>query len=543
MITIYNMDVRKALKKISDESVNCVITSPPYWALRDYGDGTDSIWGGLMDCEHEFDIKERKLHSGTTSEEWVNDMSRGIRETAGEWKTSDGFCLKCGAWKGQLGLEPTFELYIKHLCDIFDGVKRVLRKDGTCWVNLGDTYIGSPSGNTNQNYDEWGKKGDGLFNRLGKRHTNDFQTEVTPKPRNKYPDPKNPASLRGREQVLKQKLPDKCLTLIPMRFCIEMVNRGWILRNDIVWFKRNSMPSSVKDRVANKWEHVFLFVKNKKYYFNLDAVRKPHKTQENRPFGIVREREFGYNSKRNNNAFNYRVREAVKGTLTAKFSEMYKATPEEIEKYGSPRAREYRFPPIGGKKHVEQGDNPTYSGNQPIPNSLGGNPGDFWDITTQPFPESHFAVFPPGLVKIPIKAGCPEFVCNKCGKPREPIIKPTKDYAKLLEENKINGINQIDFFPRINNKNLPEGRKSGFEKRVTASYEKIGYTNCGCNAGFSPGIVLDPFAGSGTTLQVARNLGRNSIGIEIKDEYIDIIKKRLFKGNLFLFPEEFRIIK
>src|SRR3990167_3974329 len=100
------------LRQMPSESVNCVVTSPPYWALRNYGNSTKTIWDAKEGCEHDF-------------------------------KIVGAFCLKCPAWKGQLGLETIFELYIKHLCDIFDEIKRVLRKDGTCFVNLGDSYGGS----------------------------------------------------------------------------------------------------------------------------------------------------------------------------------------------------------------------------------------------------------------------------------------------------------------------------------------------------------------------------------------------------------------
>ena len=115
---LYNLDCRVGLPKLELESIDCCISSPPYWSLRDYGIGP-SIWDGDPECEHDFEIKERKVEG---------------------YKNKGGFCNKCGAWKGCLGLEPNFELYIKHLCDIYDDVKRVLKKSGTCWVNLGDTY-------------------------------------------------------------------------------------------------------------------------------------------------------------------------------------------------------------------------------------------------------------------------------------------------------------------------------------------------------------------------------------------------------------------
>lgn len=167
---IYQGDSLEVLKTLPSESINCCVTSPPYWALRDYG------------------------------------------------------------VEGQLGLEPNFNDYINKLCDIFDEVKRVLRKDGTLWVNIGDTYSGAGSGQKDT--------GKCVYK------TNDFR--------------KNPT---------KTNLQDKSLCNIPARFSIEMQNRGWILRNVIIWYKPNCMPSSVKDRFTVDFEYVYFFVKSKKYWF------------------------------------------------------------------------------------------------------------------------------------------------------------------------------------------------------------------------------------------------------------------------------------
>ena len=289
MIKVYNMDVLKALKLMPDESVDMQITSPPYWGLRDYGEGTGSVWSperisfkqDFEDCKHEFDSQKRKLHSGTASKEWEDDMSRGIRGKA-DWETTDHLCKKCGAWKGQLGLEPTFKLFIKHMCDIFDEVKRVLKKDGTCWVNLGDTYAGSQSTNSSV-------KSANQFN----AHMKDcYRKEAINK------------NVPG--------IPAKCLCAIPERFAIEMINRGWILRNKIIWHKPNHMPTSVKDRFANSWEYLFMFSKSKKYYFDLDAVREPHIHGKGA-------------------SFNLRVRDVKRGY--AEKSGQYKASEKEVDQY------------------------------------------------------------------------------------------------------------------------------------------------------------------------------------------------------------------
>jgi DNA modification methylase len=279
---IYLGDTLQVLKTFPDECIDCVVTSPPYWALRTYG---------------------------------VN---------------------------GELGLEPTFQEHITKMCDVFDEVKRVLKKTGTCWVNYGDTYIGSPPGNK---FDGQEGKGDGLYSRLIQR--NGIQQENAKVIIQKNPDPKLLARLRSREHVKKQSLPDKCLALIPSRFAIEMCNRGWILRQDIIWHKPNVMPSSVKDRFTQDFEHIFFFSKSKKYWFE---------TQ-------------------------------------------YEPT---IELYSEKRAKR----PETSNYQKNSGQNVgnfTYNKLSP----LGRNKRAVWKIPTKPFKEAHFATFPEALVETPIKAGCP----------------------------------------------------------------------------------------------------------------------------------------
>ena len=242
------------LKKLPAESIDCVMTSPPYWALRDYG------------------------------------------------------------IEGQLGLEPTFEEYIKNLCDIFDEVKRVLKKSGTCWINLGDTYSGNKEGKT-----------DNIVSNYLKDTTKNIHKKV------------NGVS-------------EKSLCNIPARFSIEMQNRGWILRNVIIWHKPNCIPSSVKDRFTVDFEYLFFFVKNKKYFF--ETQYEPVKEES-----LIRA-EY----KLNQTDYAWKA-----------------VNVQNLEKMGSR-----------------------------IVNPLGRNKRTVWSICTQPFTEAHFAVYPEELCKTPIKAGCPE---------------------------------------------------------------------------------------------------------------------------------------
>jgi len=257
--TIHTGDVYDELPKLPAESVHTVMTSPPYWNLRDYGEAD------------------------------------------------------------QLGLEETPEEFVENLADVFDEVKRVLRPDGSLWLNLGDTYD------------------------------------------------------------------DKDLQQIPARVALELQSRGWILRNRVTWAKPNPMPQSVKDRLNDTTEAVFHFVKNKEYWYDLDAIREAH-AAPNRTAG---------------------------------------------------KRKDYKQNRGGQDERYEQ-------------HPSGKNPGDVFEVTTKPFPDAHFAVYPPELCEKPIKATCP-----------------------------------------------PDG------------------------------VVLDPFAGAGTTLLKAKELGRQYVGIELNPEYADMARARI----------------
>ena len=306
---VYQGNSLDVLKTFPDESLDMCITSPPYWGLRDYG--TDGqMWGGDETCEHDFDKSKRKLHSGTNSE---GGLPHHLNASIVDWEVEDAMCNKCGAWKGELGLEPTPEMFVDHLCDIFDEVKRVLRPHGTCWVNLGDTYANSGYG-----------KGTGSF-----KNKNNPST-MTPK--------------------VKCDLPQKCLVQIPSRFAIEMTNRGWILRNEIIWHKPSCMPSSATDRFTVDFEKMFFFTKKPKYYFKQQfepMTTKPH----------------------------------------APGNKFHK------DKVSGPNDR-------GGKSQWENTDRVWAGGEMR-------NKRTVWSISTAKFEGAHFAVYPPELIESPIDAGCP----------------------------------------------------------------------------------------------------------------------------------------
>jgi len=453
-------DCLEALE-LPDDYVDCIITSPPYWGLRDYGEETNTIWGGDPDCKHEWEVKEtrRPNASGGKTDYAKQKLAVKGTENYSEFVdyhnrvTKSSFCKKCGAWYGQLGLEPTLDLYIEHLLQITAELKRVLKKTGVMFWNHGDSYSGNMgkrsgwsyvSGITNIDNEEAVKRGISL---------NSFRAKYI--------------------------LPQKCLCLQNFRLIMRMIDeQGWILRNVIVWHKPNHMPSSVKDRFTNAYEPVFMLVKNKKYWFDLDAVRVPQKEFINKP--------------------NQKPKAINKGTHleTGAFS----------KKGGFNTYRE--------QKGIQY-------------NPLGKNPGDIWTIPTQPFPEAHFATYPEKLIEPMIKAGCPQWICKKCGKARERITrkklvvhKEYKDKGKA-HQNVASGSKEMPAIPRA---------RTGLEGHN--EYQTIGWTDCGCKVEgekWKAGIVLDPFFGSGTTGFVARKLGRNFLGFEINPEYCEIAKKRLIK--------------
>lgn len=437
---IHNTDCLAGLRQLPDGSVDCVVTSPPYWGLRDYGGATELIWDSLVrkygaECEHDFEIEERRLHGGSSNNTIHSAINRGGLKV--DWTTRDGFCSKCGAWKGQLGLEPDFNLYVRHMLAIFDEVKRVMKDSGTCWVNMGDTYGGSGCGKND--YRNNNKRS--LSNPL------------------LYSDKPNPQV--GYEA--------KSLCGIPQRFMLGMLERGWILRNVIIWHKPNCMPSSARDRFTVDFEYIFFFVKSRKYYF---------------------ETQF---------------------------------EPISASSWKDPRLDS------GREEHVGKSGKRIYSMNATVIKSSGRIKRCIWRITTKPFRGAHFAVYPEQLVETPIKAGCPEQVCKKCGSARRNIIRLAK--------------NSDAFNIRV--RDVQEGRIKHFD-RVASDWEVGRYDEkayqptrrtsvvakgCGCRGGFKPGVVLDPFIGSGTTAIIAKKLGRNFIGFEMNPAYIRIAETRLRSAN------------
>jgi DNA modification methylase len=315
-------DARQVLTRLPDASIDCVLTSPPYFRLRDY--------------QHD----------------------------------------------GQLGLEEHVDLWVAHLRGIFGEVSRVLVPTGSLWLNLGDTYS------------------------------------------------------TGREGA-----PAKSLLAGPERLVLALVEDGWLLRNKIIWAKRNPMPSPIRDRLSCTWEVLYLLVRQRDYFFDLDAIRVPHATTK----------------------------------PTAK------------------TARSWSVPPAWRVTATSHSGLDALNAAGRVGHPLGKNPGDVWRLSTASFRGAHHAVFPLSLADRPIKAGSPERRCTRC---RSPWTRPT---IRRLGHLAVRGELQA---------------------------------GCECRAAWEPGVVLDPFIGSGTTAVAAEQHDRQWVGIELNPAFARLARARIRQARI-----------
>jgi DNA modification methylase len=282
-----------------------------------------------------------------------------------------------GGGPNEIGTETHVDDYVARLLDVMDELARVLKPTGSLWLNIGDSYS---------------------------RH-------------------------------LRYGTPAKSLLLAPERLLLALSERGWIVRSKVVWAKTSAMPASVTDRLACKWEPLYLLVRSPHYYFDLDVIRRPH-TSYRRP------------------------------AKTAPRTKYPGGRPPWAGPLAGANDRLLRYRAEGRTGH-----------------ELGKNPGDVWTIGTAGFRGSHFAVFPESLVTDPIRATCPERVCAECGSP----------WRRERRRDRLGDLR-------------PE---------------------CSCQGGWRPGLVLDPFIGSGTTAVAAERLGRDWLGIELQTAFVKLAWERI----------------
>lgn len=474
--------VLDVLRAIPDESVHCVVTSPPYFGLRFYG--TDAqVWGGDPSCSHEYapsavapvgipgnrlgDLSTSSLsnparQNGVPRSAWqgvIKPTANGMTNSTMSGETMNNHeatatrralhsseCGVCGAWRGELGSEPTPELFVGHLVAIFREVRRVLRADGTCWINIGDSYAGAGRGPTG-----WNGIGDQVRRQgfTGGTGTN-----------------KQGPSL-GRVDGLKKK--DLCL--VPERLAIALQDDGWFIRSRIAWCKAVPMPEAVLDRPTVAWEHLWLCTKAGKYYFDAAAVRVPGSAAQD-----LRNQQY---------------------------------------------ARPY--PVFDANADDKQPGNANSVGIHARPGPGGHNLWSYWLLSPEPFPEARFATFPTELPRRCIAAGTSERgVCPACAAP----------WRRIAERDSVPMSNAGKRGTVIAGKGTSNGQdRADHDVRdgLTSSVVTLGWEpTCRCGAGDAiPAVVLDPFAGSGTSVMVATRLGRRGIGIELNPEYADMARKRV----------------
>jgi DNA modification methylase len=386
-------DCIAGLRTLPDASVHCCVTSPPYWGLRNYG--------------HD----------------------------------------------GQIGLEPTPEAYVARMVEVFREVRRVLRDDGTLWLNLGDSYngIGGP-----------GKQNGGPIG------------------------PTAAIAIEGTKGRRISGLKQKDLVGIPWRVAFALQADGWWLRQDIIWHKPNPMPESVRDRCTKAHEYVFLLTKSERYYYDAEAVSEP------------------------------------------------------VASSSVLRLRQKTLPEQGGSLRVPGKTNGPMKA---VGDTETRNRRSVWTVTTKPYSGAHFAVMPPDLVEPCIKAGCPEQCCSICGSPWVRVVERKRVMRHELPAG------HPDYRPgRYTSKaGGADDYSNGGGQAFSFSSTKGWAPSCECQrmmcdavmmgdhgvaVSTIPGTVLDPFAGSGTTLAVAAELGRNAIGCELNPEYVRLAEQRIEASRL-----------
>lgn len=432
-------DALSVLKTMPDNMVDCVVTSPPYWGLRDYG----------ID--------------------------------------------------GQLGLEKTPDEYISKMVEIFREVRRVLKPDGTCWLNLGDSYATQAGKGDNVPQTKW--------------RANTYPNEAPHR-----------SNLTGGTKTLLQQnrngvgpvygLKPKDMCGIPWRVALALQADGWWLRSDIIWSKPNPMPESVTDRPTKSHEYLFLLTKSSRYYFDQEAVREPHSRDWSketmggalRPNGdwtLRAKTPTGHKRQAKRPQMNLLGRN-IRSVLEIKENNLWDSM-ELILSYMK------EILPLNATvqdvlKSVKEKKLSTV-----------------WPVSTQPFPEAHFATFPEALVEPCIKAGTSEKgYCHECGKPWVRVVEKSRTFESGSGRSGRDPVGK-------NGLGLQGGGETGDIRRgPCVQSSTIGWQpSCYCIADPIPGLVFDPFSGSGTVAVVAKRLLRDYIGIELNPAYISMAKKRL----------------
>lgn len=398
-------DALQELQKLKSGSVHCCVTSPPYYALRDY------------------------------------------------------------QVSGQIGLEKTPEEYVAKMVEVFRGVRRVLRDDGTLFLNLGDSFWGGG------NY-----RGINSENTLSeKQNSNRGARGIC-------------QELVALGKTTSWGLKPKDLCGIPWRVAFALQADGWYLRSDIIWHKPNPMPESVSDRPTKAHEYLFLLTKRARYYYDAEAIKEP----------------------------------AIYSGITGMDETGFKNAAEFSGKHGEAAINGHqRRDKQRGHSRRHDGFNDRWDAMEKSEQCSGmRNKRSVWTVATSPYPESHFATFAPDLIKPCILAGTSvKGCCPKCGAPWERVVERItgvpdsyngSDFRRGKKAESANALSAVGQQERT-----VEFKTTGWQPTCDCGEEKT-----------VPCTVLDPFFGSGTVGQVSLEFGRKCIGIELNPKYIELAKNR-----------------
>lgn len=489
---------------LADESVQVCVTSPPYHSLRKYSGDQGAIWGGSPDCDHlwgdervvssnmQIDFTNSGLKKDGRPEDRrlaTNRVATDVRKGESEPSISQ-YCRLCGAWYGELGLEPNLDQYFKNIVEILREVKRVLRPDGLLFLNLGDRYASRAEAVTERS----------------------STTQLKPK--------------------------DLCG--IPWRVALALQADGWYLRSDIIYQKLNPMPEPCTDRPTKSHEHLFMFSKSERYYYDHIAVKEPSKESWNpkEGFGRIRPKAEG-------------MSEDQLSMHRTQFA--HNSHHDDAEKTGRNR------------RDVWSIDEDEYLQFLAWKASRNGDKTDVWSMPTVALAERHFASYPPALVEPAIKAGTSAHgACTVCGAPFERLTSKTYGEDNTSMNHIAGGDRTIgqgwegthrratvtttttgwrptcDHYDDLYRRDYPQARSERKRRqramsgdwwsRVRKMPGKLDWPVKRC-------VVFDPFLGSGSSLIAARQVGVSGVGMDISIEYLGLARKRLELDKLDAWSE------
>lgn len=431
-------------------------------------------------------LPDRSVHCAITSPPYFNLRSYLSADHADKGK--------------EIGLEASPAAHLDALLRVFSECWRVLRDDGVLLINYGDSYAQGASGSGQSN------------------------SEATAE--NFLPGFRNGRSYVGQKNPGCTFLPAKNLLGMPWRLAFALQESGWILRSCLPWFKANPLPESVSDRATVAHEYVFLLTKRGRYWYDADAVRlgstasneslnryrygksagiKWVDAQDGAKVDFCSGKGKAWPSSRS-----FRTSDAYPLAL----ADQLEAVDAEIERLSLLRCHLEKLGEARGLLTDTDGE----------PLAL--------NLVSEPSREAHFAAFGTNLVKPLLLSCCPETVCAVCGAGYVRAVSISSSYDGQRAGQEVYTGQAYGDRPQ----SAPRGAKKNFGE---THREDRGFSaSCGCNAGTAPGVVLDPFMGTGTVAYVARALGRRAIGIELSSEYLEIARRRLGQGSLFLEEAE-----